>query len=80
MRFNGLVYVDQLSYISSDYNRFFEVQFENNKFDWSKSKNINGNKIFKKITSNFFYNNQNLLENTLLSKNNKQKIINGEII
>ncbi|MDE5617461.1 MAG: type II toxin-antitoxin system RnlB family antitoxin [Ureaplasma sp.] len=80
MQFNGLIYVDQLSYTSSEYNRFFKVQFEDNKFDWSKSKKISGNKAFRKITSNFFHNNQNLLDNTLLSKNSKQKIANGEII
>lgn len=78
--FNGIIYIDQLSLVNNNYNRFSKIEFINNKLDFKNAKHIDLNKTYKKITSNFFYNNQNLLENTLIIKENKEKIINKEIV
>ncbi len=79
MQFNGIVYFDKLSF-KNNVSRFVKIPFENGIFIWKESKSIKGNRIFKKITSDFFYNNQDLLDNTLLSQDDKQRIISGEII
>ncbi|MDE6473242.1 MAG: type II toxin-antitoxin system RnlB family antitoxin, partial [Ureaplasma sp.] len=69
-----------LSLVNNNYNRFSKIEFINNKLDFKNAKHIDLNKTYKEITSNFFYNNRNLLENILIIKENKEKIINKEIV
>ena len=79
LKFDGYVYFDKLSFTHNK-DRFIKVRFQDNSFVWASSKVIKGNEAFKKITSDYFYNHQYLLDNTLLLKSEKQKIINHQII
>ncbi len=76
LKFDGYVYFDKLSFTHNK-DRFIKVRFTEHSFVWASSKVIKGNKTFKKITSDYFYNHQYLLDNTLLLKSEKQKIIDG---
>lgn len=76
LKFDGYVYFDKLSFTHNK-DRFIKVRFTEHSFVWTSSKVIKGNETFKKITSDYFYNHQYLLDNTLLLKSEKQKIIDG---
>ena len=80
-KFDGTIYVDQLSIVHNDgYNRFFKIAFKNNSFDFTNAKHIKGSEKFKKITSYFFNQNKDYLDNTILYESEKKKILNNEII
>lgn len=78
--FNGLVYVDQLSILNNSYNRFAKIDFTHGKLDFKTAKHLPLGEEYKKITSDFFYKNQDLLDNTIMNSSYKEKIINKEIV
>lgn len=80
INFNGTLFVDQLALTHNGYNRFFKIDFKDKSFDFNSAKHIKGNNKFRKITSNFFYNNREYIDKTILYKREINDILNNKIV
>lgn len=73
LNFEGEVIIDKLSY-THNHDRFIRVQFVDKEFKWYTARQIDGSESMRFETTRYFYRNQKLLENTLLTKEEKRKI------
>lgn len=73
LKFEGEVVIDKLSYTSNK-DRFISVTFRNGNFIWNTSKPTIGSVNMRCLTSYYFYKHPDLLSNTLMTREQKDKI------
>lgn len=73
LKFEGEVVIDKLSYTHNQ-DRFISVTFRNGNFIWNTSRPTIGDVNMRCLTSYYFYKHPDLLNNTLMTREQKDKI------
>lgn len=75
-----IILIDQLLTTGNNKNRFISCEYQNGKIRLVTAKNVNCNETIRKISSQVLKNNYDLIENSILTKFQKQCIREGKAI
>ena len=75
-----LILIDQLLTTGNNKNRFISCEYQNGKIKLFTAKNVDCSENIRKISSQVLKNNYELIENSILTKNQKQCIKEGRAI
>lgn len=62
INFVGNLYVDQVTVAADGYNRFAIIPFKNNELIFEECEHLDLGEEYKRITTNFFYNNPEIID------------------
>lgn len=75
-----LILIDQLLTTGNNKNRFISCEYQNGKIKLYTAKNVDCSNDIRKISSQVLKDNYELIENSILTKNQKQCIKEGRAI
>lgn len=75
-----VIIIDQLLTTGNNKNRFITCEYQNGKIKLFTAKNVDCSENIRKISSQVLKNNYELIENSILTKNQKQCIKEGRAI
>lgn len=75
-----IILIDQLLTTGNNKNRFISCEYQNGKIKLFTARNVNCSENIRKISSQALKDNYDLIENSILTKNQKQCIKEGRAI
>lgn len=75
-----IILIDQLLTTGNNRNRFISCEYQNGKIKLYTAKNVDCNENIRKISSQILKDKYNLIENSILTKYQKQRIKEGRAI
>lgn len=76
---SGKILIDQLFLTGNEDNRFMSCYFKNGGFDFSTACNVTAAESFREETMQWLHDNYAFVENSILTKNQRQRIREGVV-